>query len=239
MFRIISLVVILGTVAVCLGHFVLFGIRRAVRRDESGRRLYRFSFWERLIHLVTVASFLTLACTGFAATLIYQERLAGWLWVYHLLGASVFSVGVVLTTLIWARDGCFAAYDCEWVRKMGGYLQHGAHVPAGRFNAGQKGYFWGVGVLGLAAMVSGMLLAWPVLPREYQAIALLLHRYGALAFVFSALGHLYLTTGGNPGTWQAMVTGWVDAKWAEHHHPVWYGQATGHSTPGDGGGQAY
>lgn len=239
MFRIISLVVILGTVAVCLGHFILFGIRRAVERDASGRRLYRFSFWERLVHLLTVASFLLLAVTGFMAALIYQERLGGWLWVYHLLGACVFSVAVVVTMLIWARDGCFASHDWEWVRKMGGYLQHGAHVPAGRFNAGQKGYFWGVGVLGLASMVSGMLLAWPVLAPEYQSLVLLVHRYGALAFVFAGLGHLYLTTGGNPGTWQAMVTGWVDMKWAEHHHPVWYRRATGSGAGEHGDDEAH
>lgn len=36
----------------------------------------------------------------------------------------------------------FTGYDKAWVRKMGGQLGQKGEIPAGRFNAGQKMFYW-------------------------------------------------------------------------------------------------
>jgi cytochrome b subunit of formate dehydrogenase len=36
------------------------------------------------------------------------------------------------------------------------------------------------------------------------------------------LGHAYLGTIANPGTWRVLVDGYVTREWAQHHHPYWY-----------------
>ena len=60
----------------------------------------------------------------------------------------VFIVTTIFGALLWFRDAAFESYDREWVRKMGGYLGHKGEVPAGRFNAGQKMFYWYSGIAG-------------------------------------------------------------------------------------------
>lgn len=220
MFRIIVLVGVAATVAAVFGHFALFGPKKV----QGGRQrvVRRFSLWEQFVHLVTLAGFLTLAATGFIAAFGAEARLHGWLWVIHFLAAPVFVLGLVGMTISWAKDGLFEPHDWEWARKAGGYLWGDKHAPADRFNAGQKGYLWAVGLLGLATLVSGLGRVNPLFDVLGQDILYQVHRYGALFFIMAAIVHLYLGTIANPGTLGAMLFGRVSSKWAEDHHPLWW-----------------
>ena len=57
---------------------------------------------------------------------------------------------------LWLEDAIFQAYDKDWVRKLGGYLGHKGHVPAGRFNAGQKMFYWFTAAFGIIMSVTGV-----------------------------------------------------------------------------------
>lgn len=220
MFRLIALVCMAGLVVALLGHRVIFG---AVKVKRAPRTVRRFSLWERFIHIVTVLGFLSLGVSGFFVAL-QGERLHHALWVFHVAMAFVFVSGLTALVITWAKDGRFAMHDWKWVFCAGGYLGFGKHPPAGRFNAGQKGYLWAVGLLGVVCLVSGLGRAYPVFSPLGQEILYQVHRWGALAFVLAAIVHLYLGTIGNPGTFNAMVTGKVTPEWAEQHHPVWWGE---------------
>ena len=50
------------------------------------------------------------------------------------------------------------SYDKIWVRRKGGYLGHKGEVPAGRFNAGQKMFYWYTTAFGIIISVSGVVL---------------------------------------------------------------------------------
>jgi formate dehydrogenase subunit gamma len=221
MFRIIVLIGIAATVVAILGHLVVFGPRR-VAGPKTRRAVRRFSIWERLIHVVTVLGFLALATTGFLAVIGQRSPLHGWLWVIHVGAAPVFSFGLTLVVITWARDGLFAPCDWEWTKAFGGYLWGGKHPPAERFNGGQKVYLWAVALLGLVSLVTGLGRAVPVLDAFGQELLYQVHRYSALLFVMAAIGHLYLGTFANPGTFGAMLTGKVTPQWAEQHHPLWW-----------------
>ena len=234
MFRTVFLIVTLGTAGAAIGHFLVFGRKRGVMRSTADPKILRFSVSERLIHLVTVAGFLALACTGFAGPIGLGGRIEGSLWVAHVAMSPIFMAGLVAMVLIWAQDSRFERHDWQWAKCLGGYLQHNAHAPANRFNAGQKAFFWTVGALGLVSLASGLALVAPVFGAEVQAAAFTVHRYGMLAFVAAGIVHLYLTTAGNPGTLLSAVTGKVDANWAEHHHPVWAGDHTSDEASGEG-----
>ena len=105
-------------------------------------------------------------------------------------------------------------------------MARGEHVPTGRFNAGEKAWFWG-GVVGLSIVVSwsGLMLLFPnfdqtravmqdawVGARDRRA-----RSTSAISF-----GHIYLGTIGLEGSYQAMRTGYVDEVWAKEHHEYWY-----------------
>jgi formate dehydrogenase subunit gamma len=219
-FPIVSLVGIAAVVAAAIGHYLLFGPRHPELAKDK-RDLRRFSFWERVIHIVTLLSFLTLAVTGFAAV-IYLEPLGGWLWIVHLVAAPVFAVGVAAIALRWAEDCRLQSYDWEWAKQFGGYLGSDKDAPAGRFNGGQKVFFWAVLLLGLASILSGLVRMFPIFDANIQEIFLQVHRYSGLFLVMAVIAHIYLGTLANPGTWLVIIWGYVSSRWAKHHHPIWW-----------------
>ena len=62
---------------------------------------------------------------------------------------------------------------------------------------------------------------WPV------AISYVLHDISALVMLFGIFIHIYLSTFGEPGTFQAMSRGVVSEAWAWTFHPAWYKEITG------------
>jgi formate dehydrogenase subunit gamma len=101
------------------------------------------------------------------------------------------------------------------------------HAHAGRFNAGEKLWFWGgVVFLGLIVSASGFVLDMIVpgilYTRGNMQIANIIHLIGAVLVFSAALGHIYIGTLGMEGAYDAMKTGYVDDAWAKEHHDLWY-----------------
>jgi len=215
--RPIGLVAVAAMVVVVLLHYVVFGPRRYERRLPEDL-VERFNWFERLVHLALLGSFVVLAATGFAMA-------AGW---EYLAGASVQSlhdvfswvliVSAAVGFLAWVRDMVFRRVDIGWFKVLGGYLGYKGHVPAGRFNAGQKVFFWLILVVVGCLGASGLAIRfqwWPALvPVAYS-----LHDLCAYLMVICVIGHAYLGTFANPGTIGSIFNGKVPRAWLEHHHP--------------------
>ena len=114
--------------------------------------------------------------------------------------------------------------DGEWLGKLGGMFKEGDHPPSGKVNAGEKIWFWIVCTVGVAVIVTGLILDFPNYgqTRETMQIASIIHGVAALVWVGVWFGHAYLGTFGTEGTLEGMTTGYVDANWAEQHHDLWY-----------------
>ena len=128
--------------------------------------------------------------------------------------------------MIWAEDGRFEEHDWKWASHLGGYLWKRHDLPAGRFNAGQKAYFWFVGLCSILLVLSGVGRVCPVFGEAGQAVVFDIHRYSALALVLAVIAHFYLGTLANPGTFWAMISGRVGPGWARRHHPIWWDRMT-------------
>ncbi len=219
-FRELSMAGMAAVVLAIIGHRILFGVHYpGLNKDEKD--IKRFSLWERFIHLITMVSFLALAVTGFVAVIWYDIALTGWLRFVHIISAAVFAVGFITIALRWAEDCRFEACDWQWAKGFGGYLGGHGEVPAGRFNGGQKAFFWAILCLGILCMLSGALRMFSVIFSGCQDIIYLVHRYSSLLLVIFVIVHIYLGTLANPGTWQVLVTGKVSARWTYLHHPLW------------------
>jgi formate dehydrogenase subunit gamma len=59
------------------------------------------------------------------------------------------------------------------------------------------------------------------------AISYVLHDISALIMLGGIFIHIYLSTIGEPGTFQAMTRGAVSEAWAWTFHPAWYKKVTG------------
>ena len=207
-------------------HYLVIGRRRGRGLDLGPRTVRRFSVWSILLHLAVVVGFLTLTVTG-ATALVSGEALGDLPFLLHLAAAPLFALAYALKFVTWAEHSVFEPHDWEWVKGLGGYLGGRQDHPAGRLNAGQKVFFWSVGVLTLAATLSGLGRICPVFDEAGQATLYHIHRTAALLLVLSFVIHLYLATLANPGTLTAIVTGRVSADWARHHHPKWWERVEG------------
>ena len=220
-FHVVTLVGITAVVVAAIGHYLLFGPRHPELAKDK-RDLRRLSLVERFIHAATTLSFLTLAVTGFAAPIYFGKPLSGWLWIVHLAAAPVFAVGLAAIALRWAEDCRLESYDWEWAKQFGGYLGSDRDVPAGRFNGGQKSYFWAIILLDLVSILSGLVRMFPTFDANIQEISYQVHRYSGLFLVMAVIAHIYLGTLANPGTWLVIISGYVSSRWAKHHHPIWW-----------------
>jgi formate dehydrogenase subunit gamma len=226
-------IAILGMLAV-LAIFLMVRGRIRVHQGLSGKTILRFASFERFTHWLTASCFIVLALSGlnvsFGRILILPlfgadafAAMSAWAKLAHNYLAFPFMLGLVIMFLIWIRDNIPGKLDLEWVKQGGGLFSKGHHVPAKRFNAGQKGIFWIVIIGGALMSVSGWFLLFPYLPANVTALQFwtVIHAVIAMLFIAAMLAHIYIGSVGMEGAFDAMGTGEVDLNWAKEHHALW------------------
>jgi formate dehydrogenase subunit gamma len=203
----------------------------------TGRDIERFTMIERGVHWTAAASFVILALTGL--TLLFGKHVLmpiighlvfSW-WsaaskALHNTFGPIFIGSLVLMIPLYAKDNLWRPHDWVWVRRLGGFVDK-QDVPSGKYNAGEKGWFWfGVVACGIGVSLSGLLLLFPnwVPQREWMQLAHFVHSIVAIGFICLGFGHIYLGTIGMQGAYAAMRKGYVDETWAKEHHLYWYRQ---------------
>jgi formate dehydrogenase subunit gamma len=229
---------------------IIFLFYQSIRKTlpvvpESGRRIERFTGWERTIHWVTAISFLVLAFTGliimFGKVVLlpwmgheFYSSVA-WLSKYlHNFVGPLFILCSILMFFTFVRRNKFDRRDWYWIKQGGGMVSH-KHIPTGYFNAGEKAWFWfGVTLLGLLMSGTGLVLDFVNFnqTRYILQVASILHITGATLFIVAAMGHIYMGTVGTPGAYEAMRHGTVDEEWAKAHHEIWYDDVRHGRAPG-------
>lgn len=209
-------------------HYHSYGPKR-ITFDPYSQEIKRFNLAERSIHLFRLLSFVILGVTGLILAFnlnLWQHLLFGSarnLHNFHVWSGIVFIATTLGGILLWFRDAFFESYDKDWVRKMGGYLGHKGEVPAGRFNAGQKMFYWYSGILGALMSITGLVLIFKgsfALPTI--CVTSTIHNLLGFFLIAGVMAHAYLGTIANPGTWRVLIDGSVTRGWAKHHHPNWY-----------------
>ncbi|MBL7139952.1 MAG: cytochrome b/b6 domain-containing protein [Planctomycetes bacterium] len=223
LFQICSMVGIGGAVGVCLIHYVLVA-RRMPHPGHGQRRLLRYNLWERFLHVVLLATFLVLAVTSFWASIGWGGPMAGYTLMIHTTCGAVFAVAVAAMLVTWAADHAFADHDCQWLKACGCCSTRG-DLPAGRFNASDKVYFWLAAPLVLVLLLTMLLSMVPVLGTAGQYLMYDLHRWSALVLVIATIWHAYQTTLAKPGGLTAITRGRVSSGWARRFHPLWGARA--------------
>jgi formate dehydrogenase subunit gamma len=203
---------------------------------NTGRKIERFTPFERAAHWSNAIAFVVLAVSGIVMTFgkyvllpVIGPALFGWLTyalkTAHNFAGPVFAVSLAIVILTFIKDNFPQRGDLTWMLKGGG-LFGGAEVPSHRFNAGEKGLFWvGVFALGLVVVASGLFLNKLVpgflFTRGEMQIAHMIHAAAAVLMMAAFLGHIYMGTLGMKGAFSAMRTGYVDEAWAREHHQYW------------------
>lgn len=226
-------IAILGMLAALLLFLAIKGRIRTERTAETGSRIKRFNWFERLNHWMTATAFIVLAITGvnyffgkrLLMPLIGPDAFSGWShWAKfaHNFIAWPFMIGIVLMLLVWIKDNIPNRSDWAWIRSGGGFFG-GRHVATGRFNAGQKAIFWTVVLGGLALSASGIVMLFPFSFTDINGMqwAQYVHASVGVIMIAVILAHIYIGSIGMEGSFEAMGSGDVDLGWARAHHSAW------------------
>jgi formate dehydrogenase subunit gamma len=206
------------------------------RKEESKMKkgmIKVTSGYERFVHWTLAISCLLLCYTGLG--MMYHELnvlgvitggLKG-LKVVHNITGVVFFIALLLAIQMWWKEAGVFVFpeDLDWFKTAGGYLWHVDKVAeTGKYNPGQKMFFLTIALFGLLMFVTGFFMWFPgSFPLGTEALRWLypLHALGFVVIFAFFFVHLYLGTIGNPGTVQAMISGWVTKAWVRKQHPGW------------------
>jgi formate dehydrogenase subunit gamma len=207
--------------------------------EGGGRRIERFTPFERSAHWANAIAFVILAVSGLVMAFgkffllpVMGLTLFGWLSYalknLHNFAGPVFAVSLVIIFLTFLRDNFPQRGDLRWLMKAGGaFSKAGEEPPSHRFNAGEKVTFWaGVFLLGIFVVSSGLvmdhLIPGLVYERSTMQIANMVHGVSGVLIMCVFALHIYLGTIGMRGAYKSMRTGYVDEAWAREHHAYWY-----------------
>jgi formate dehydrogenase subunit gamma len=199
----------------------------------------RYTYRERLCHWLTGFSYLYSLATGLA---FYSPHLF-WMAVvlgggptsrfWHPIVSLAFVAGVLWMHAIWRGDMKITANDRDWLRNVKYYIENQEDLvpPAGRFNAGQKEFYWMMYYGALLLVASGLLLWFPeYIPRGLawiRPLAIVLHECAALVTIGAFIIHIYMGLFLVIGGLRPILTGSVSRQWARTHHLLWYREVTG------------
>ena len=221
--------------AVVLAFFLIRG-RVRLAHGASGRTVTRFTITDRMVHWFVAILFVLLGLTGLAImfgkfVLIPVFGQAGFsalasasLQIHNLFG-PLFIIGILAMLFVYVKDNIANATDLAWIFRGGILFREG--VPSGKYNFGEKTWFWMAVIGGILISGSGLLLDIPTLAesREQLQLANVIHGVAAVILIAASIGHIYLGTLGVEGAFDGMVTGEVDENWAREHHSEWAEEA--------------
>jgi len=201
---------------------------------RTGRKIERWTRFDRALHWYVASLFVILAITGLMllyAKWFLQPILPGSVWAAFMMTSKnlhnylgpLFSLGLLVMIVKWMKHNAFNRVDLKWFAQGGGIVGKG-HPSAGYLNGGEKVWFWLVTFLGLTVVISGLVLDFPNFgqSRETMQTTLIIHAIGALVLMAASFGHIYIGTAGTEGAFEGMKTGYVDETWAKQHHDLWY-----------------
>jgi formate dehydrogenase iron-sulfur subunit len=254
--RPLGLVAVFGSVVGTFGHFLGYGPKevpapaggapapaapptvRGAREDTVvGEYIVRHSLASRLIHWsVALFFFLTLLSGLPIWTPIFRglASLFGGLavcrWLHPWTGIA-FAAATLVMIAYWMRDMRMKAGDWSWLgpKFIDYFRRRGEDDPnVGKYNGGQKIFFFLVALLAIALLLTGIVLWYPLsFDAAWRQVSWVLHDAGFLVFVVAIVGHIYLGTAALPGTFKSMTRGTVSKDYARTHHPRWYRETTG------------
>jgi formate dehydrogenase subunit gamma len=198
-------------------------------------RIVRYTLDERIHHWLAGVSYVYCLISGLAFWSPYLFWLAALVGggatarFWHPWSGLIFAISVLWMYKLWGKDMATTDADRAWSKEMKYYVQNEDEKlpPIGRFNQGQKTFFWLMLYGAILLLLSGLGL-WFVesIPAWLRHLSIAVHVIAALATIAGFIIHVYMGTAMVRGGFNAIVTGEVTSSWARHHHRLWYEQVT-------------
>ncbi len=194
---------------VFLLHYLIVGAKHF---DHDGEQILFFTLYNRIVHFIAALSFSLLVVTGLL--IVFGDFFGGGTVIrfaryVHLTSAMVFVVPGVLMLFMWFVKMLPQLHDIKWLFILGGYLsKEKKPVPADKFNAGQKMYFWFATVGGLAMAYTGYVIWGFKGDLDTVRLYTVIHNVLGMAIVAFYLTHCYMSVFAIAGSLESMKTGY-------------------------------
>ncbi len=202
-------------------------------------RILRYTFKERICHWVTGTAYVYCLMTGLA---FYSPYL---FWMATVLGGGpttrfwhpwagvVFFVGIIWMYAMWSKEMVATTEDRQWNQNIKYYITNQDHLlpPQGRFNAGQKMFYWVMVYSTIILLITGVIMWFPELiaGRAHWLLTIIIpvHVVAALVTIAAFIIHVYMGMLMVPGSFKVIVLGHDDDAWAKQNHRLWFDKAKG------------
>ena len=230
----IFLIVLIAVPTVFLVHYLIIGPKIF---SHHGRKFLVFPSWQRIIHWIAAAGFILLIPTGII--IIYAKFFGGGTPVrfaryLHDIGAVLFGIAVIPMFLMWLKDMLPRLWDIKWFMILGGYLsKEKKEIPADKFNAGQKMWYWLATLGGMIMIITGVMMYFQdfdiaLLKNlnfyhiDLLRLAVIVHLLLAIIVVAFFFTHLYMSLFAIKGSLQSMIDGCKSEDELKHLHSIFY-----------------
>jgi len=203
------LLIITAVPAVFLLHYLIIGAKHF---DHDGEQILFFPLFIRVVHFIVAISFSLLVVTGLMIVLgayLGGGSLVRTARIVHLVSAMAFVLPGLLMFVVWVKDMLPQLHDIAWIFILGGYLSKKKKpVPAGKYNAGQKMFFW-AGIVGGGVMAYTGYIIWGM-GAELDTVRLytIIHNVLGMGIVAFYLTHVYMAVFAIAGSLDSMKTGY-------------------------------
>lgn len=194
----------------------------------------RYGYQERVCHWANSITYVFCMLTGLA---FYSPYLY---WLSYVGGSPAsarflhpwvglfFFVAVLWMHALWKLQMRPIPEDREWKDKIKYYVTNQDQLmpPQGRFNSGQKLFYWVMFYGAIILVITGVIMWFPelVAPRAHWLLTIIIpiHSAAALITIGAFIIHIYMGILLVPGGLKGIVYGRVSGEWAAHHHRLWY-----------------
>jgi formate dehydrogenase subunit gamma len=222
------------TLIVFILHYLFIGPKRF---EHGEAHVYVFSLFMRIVHWLAALAFVLLIPTGIM--ILYGSYFGGGSPVLYARyihdGATVlFLIAVIPMFLFWFVDMLPTLDDIKWLFIAGGYLSKTKReIPAGKFNAGQKMWFWIATLGGILMILTGAAMYYQEFDFGIAAalglsqidllrLSAIVHNLAAFVIVALFVTHLYMSLLAIKGSLSSMIDGYKEEDEVKHLHSSWY-----------------
>ena len=200
-------VIVVGVILAFLGHYMVIG----QKKFNHGKKIRVFSAYNIVVHWCAAVPFVLICLTGLV--MIFGDVLGGGGFVrlarnIHGIATIAFAIFGTLMFLMWIKNALPKAYDIEWLMIMGGYLsQDKKPIPAGKFNAGQKMWFWVCTLGGFVMVISGAYMFFQFADIDTLRGMALLHNIVGFLIIALLITHIYMAVFAIEGALNSILDG--------------------------------
>lgn len=227
--------IILAVIGAFILHFLIIGPKHF---SHDGKKVYAFDIVERISHGIAALSWVILVPTGII--MMWGSSFGGGAFVnfmqdLHVIATVFFTISVFPMIFYWTIRMLPAVYDIRWMFIVGGYLSKKKRpVPAGKFNAGQKAWYWVAIPGGLVMIATGAAMyfldfkavpvaGWLGISQiEVLRWSVIIHNILGIVCAVFFLVHIYMAAIAIHGAIWSMVNGYKEEEEVYVLHHYWY-----------------